>query len=224
MKIDTCFWLAWIEWSRSLFKRESPGTYRYDFFWLTILLVLISVMGLFLWSSKQGVLNKCMDVFLGNVPNYGVPIWLEAQLSPVGGRHLIGREVLKKISDLRISSLEAHPYKEVEEIYVKLPDYNVPGMSQYKSKEPIWRDKQSPDKNVEFNARAVYPQDPLWIVSRKKKERVLNLPLEVTLDRSLFKKYFDCDVYRQSIDSSVPENLLGGMPEIRESDSLWCLR
>jgi hypothetical protein len=65
--------LAWIEWQRSLFWHQSS---KPDFFWLTLLLALTLSLALLIYGSREGLLNRFMDVSLGYVQNAGIPIWV----------------------------------------------------------------------------------------------------------------------------------------------------
>jgi len=123
--------LAWIEWRRSL-----TGQDNYDFFWLAMLLWLTLTLALLLWGSREGLLNKFVEVFLGNIEGVGIPIWVVAN-------HEIDRELLQS------EEIKLYPYREVERLEVALPGLWAPGGWAVSWPDPLWQmgTRTSPPKS-----------------------------------------------------------------------------
>ncbi|MDM8559433.1 FtsX-like permease family protein [Candidatus Parabeggiatoa sp. HSG14] len=190
--------LAWIEWYRSF---RMTGKDNHDFFWLGVLLFLTLTLALLLWGSREGLLNKFVDVSLGHIEGVGIPIWVIAN-NPEG----IDRELLEQ------SDIKFHPYREVERYEVALPMNDL-----FVAK--IW------DEKIPFNGWAVSTVDPLWQLSNKKSisansTETFTIPLEITLNESLFKQYFNCAAYVETVQQQMP---FWTPPPISKEKSLYCL-
>lgn len=198
------FWLklGWLEWQRSLFQ----GKQNRDFFWLIVLLSLTLLLAILLKGTQEGLLDKFVDVSIGHVEGAGIPVWVTAN-SPLGKR--IDRETLDNIS----TDFKLYPYREVE-----LPEIGLIGSESERKK--IWRTKN-------FIGWAVSIDDPLWQTGMEDQEKSIldfqenqsNMPLVVILNKSLFKKFFDCDTYLNTLHSHYPflEKIA------KENDKLYCL-
>jgi len=134
--------LAWIEWRRSFLWNKSS---KPDFFWLTMLLALTLSLALLIYGSREGLLNRFMDVSLGYVQDAGIPIWIVAKVDDEG--RVMDRELLEKIQSL---DYKIHPYRLVEWDQVSLPG-TIDG------KTDLWQ-----AEHIAFKGWAVSADDPLW--------------------------------------------------------------
>jgi hypothetical protein len=186
--------LAWIEWYRSF---RLTGKDNHDFFWLAVLLWLTLTLALLLWGSREGLLNKLVDVSLGNIEGVGVPIWVVANNSEG-----IDRQLWQQ------TEIQLYPYREVDQIEVKLP--NSPA-----------------DKQRWFEGWAVSSEDPLWqlgvksVASAPVPQTVSVPPLAIILSKNLFKQYFNCAIYVESLRPQLPSASLP--PPATKEDNLSCL-
>ncbi|MDM8547871.1 ABC transporter permease [Candidatus Venteria ishoeyi] len=204
--------LSWLEWWRS----ARYGKDNRDYFWLTVLLFLTLTLALLLWGARSGLLEKFVDVSIGRIEGAGIPVWLASNT-----RTGIDRKLLNKIRQEQ--QLEFFPYREVESHEINLPTEN----GTYK--QNIWHSKNlennqasikrniKPDstevksKNsntsiIPFEGWAVALNDPLWQmeISQPQFQDDSGLPLEVVLNLSLFKQYFDCAAYQEVIQTRLP--------------------
>jgi len=185
--------LAWKEWYRS----NRSGQPNRDFLSLTVLLFLTLTLALLLWGGREGLLNKFVDVSVGNIEGAGIPIWLAANYTNLHG---IDRNLLQA---LRQQNITLYPYREVEYHEVDLPKQDGP---------QIWA--SITDEKVPFNGWAVSFQDPLWQMGMKTPPDS-TLPLDIILNRSLFEQNFNCSAYIKALQKKqVP---------ITQSDNLGCL-
>ncbi len=183
--------LAWIEWRRSFLWSKSS---KPDFFWLTMLLALTLSLALLVYGSREGLLNRFMDVSLGYVKDAGIPIWIVAKVDDEG--RVMDRELLESL-DYNI-----HPYRLVEWDQVSLPR-TIDG------KTDLWQAEQ-----IAFKGWAVSADDPLW-----KGNKTTALPLEIILSKSLFKQYFQCEAYENALKDKLPNF----KTQAASSDKLYCL-
>lgn len=229
------FWLAVVEWRKSFAPFRRGGQHRLDFFWLTVLLFLSSTLMLFLWGSKEGLLNRFMEVSVGYLPGHGIPIWVRSELAEDGSGFLLDHKILKEIQQIDISNIEAYPFREVEAKDIRIPgyeEYYLGYSREIKKGQVVWHETGDPRKMAHFKAWAVYSYDPLWNQGNNDatltadRPQALGIPSEVVLSRALFEKHFDCEAYRRALKKiyRLPESMLGGIKELRQSDCLWCLR
>jgi RNAse (barnase) inhibitor barstar len=174
-------------------KAGCPG--GRDFVWLSIFMALLLTLMLLLLASREGLLNRFVDVLLGNVPGHGVPISVTNNMFSKGGRNAIDSSVLTVVKGLNndIPGLQIYPYRTLEaNLYplVSLPD------------EQIWKNKRDDGSKFgpEFNGWAVYSDDPLWDV----RSVSTMLPLKIVMSRTLFDTYFDYPHYRQTLQGLLP--------------------
>jgi len=190
--------LAWIEWYRSF---RLTGKDNHDFFWLAILLLLTLTLALLLWGSREGLLNKFVDVSLGNIEGAGIPIWVAAN-----NMEGIDRPLLEQ------TTVSFYPYREVEHYELALP-------SHYHLKTKLW------DNKVPFAGWAVGADDPLWHIGISNANTLTTtddwfpIPLEIILNRSLFQQYFNCAAYIQVVQQQLPF----WTPPPKTSEPLYCL-
>jgi hypothetical protein len=190
--------LAWIEWYRSF---RLTGKDNHDFFWLAVLLLLTLTLALLLWGSREGLLNKFVDVSLGNIEGAGIPIWVAAN-----NMEGIDRTLLEQ------ATMSFYPYREVEHYELALP-------SHYHIKADLW------DNKVPFAGWAVGVDDPLWQIGVKNANTLTTtddwfpIPLEIILNRSLFQQYFNCATYIKVVQQQLPF----WTPPPTTADPLYCL-
>jgi len=177
------FKLAWIEWSRSFSLGGGKNSGKQDFLWLTIFLALTISLALLLYGSREGLLNRFMDVSIGYVQGAGIPIWVTAEIDDEG--RVIDREMLEVIEN---KGFNFHPYRLVEWDQISLP-------ATMDGKTSLWKAKHLP-----FKGWAVSRDDPLW----QRNQKTTELPLEVVLSKSLFQQYFQCSNYEKELKDKLP--------------------
>ena len=187
--------LAWIEWYRSF---RLTGKDNHDFFWLALLLFLTLTLALLLWGSREGLLNKFVDVSLGRLEGVGIPIWVAANNEEGLDRQL-----------LQTAGIQFYPYREVESFEASLPI----------NTKPIW------DNKVSFEGWAVSSIDPLWQLGVNNQVPTVTtqpfpVPLEIILSNSLFKQYFNCAAYVAAVQPQLP---FWSPPVTTEANPLFCL-
>ncbi len=197
--------LAWVEWRRSFFWSKSA---KPDFFWLTILLALTLSLALLVYGSREGLLNRFMDVSLGYIQQAGIPIWVIAGVDEHG--RVIDRELLEKI---KAQKIDIYPSRLVEWDEISLP-------KTMDGKTPIWKAKHLP-----FKGWAVTPEDPLWKGNLSGHTENTVLPLEVILSKSLFEQYFHCAEYEKALEEAFEEKRLANFTKKQptSNDKLYCL-
>jgi hypothetical protein len=187
--------LAWIEWYRSF---RLTGKDNHDFFWLALLLFLTLTLALLLWGSREGLLNKFVDVSLGRLEGVGIPIWVAANNEEGLDRQL-----------LQTAGIQFYPYREVESFEASLPI----------NTKPIW------DNKVPFEGWAVSSIDPLWQLGVNNQVPTVTtqpfpVPLEIILSNSLFKQYFNCAAYVAAVQQQLP---FWSPPVTTKANPLFCL-
>ena len=178
--INTWQKLARIEWYRS-FWNSKPNK---DFLWLTVLLSLTLILALLLWSGREGLLNKFVDVSVGHIEGAGIPIWLAA--NNVNG---INKNILQ---NTELQNIKIYPYREVEWHEVNLPDPI--------DDAKIWNANS-------FEGWAVASDDPLWKIQSNTASQ--DLSLNIILNKSLFQQHFNCDAYIKALQIpylTIPDN------------------
>lgn len=193
--------LAWKEFCLPFRYKKSGCPGGRDFVWLTIFLTLLLSLILLLWASREGMLNRFVDVLLGNVPGYGVPVSVTNNMLSKGGLNAIDSSVLAAVKDLKqeVPGLQVFPYRSLEAAshpLVALPAENV------------WENKHNGSKfGPDFDGWAVYFDDPLW-----QGDATQALPMEIVMSRSLFADYFNYGAYRNSLREMLPQPLFDELP------------
>ena len=175
--------LAWKEfWLPFYYRKRGGCPGGRDFVWLTTFQTLILTLMLLLLASREGMLNRFVDVLLGNVPDRGVPIWVTNNMLSRGGINGIDTTVLSRVKALNqsrtqrggpaLTDLKIYPYRALEQ--GMHPLVALPHGDLWKNQRPDGS-KAGPD----FNGWAVGAGDPLWAG----KGGVQTLPLEITLSR-----------------------------------------
>ncbi|MCP4203844.1 MAG: hypothetical protein GY769_18145, partial [bacterium] len=176
---------------------------------LSILLCLTSFLTLFLWGTREGLLGQFINVSLGKVEGYGVPVWV---LSNIGdGRNPgIDCELTARLEALDPGLIHVFPFRRIE------GDVGLPGPP--KGETAAWSDQYG-----SFYGRAVWPHDPLWTspgeAASQNGEDGPAVPLEVVLNRKLLEQSLRCDAYRAALRGLYPGLTL---PE-EGQDALECL-
>lgn len=170
-----------------------------DFVWLTIFMALLLTLMLLLLASREGLLNRFVDVLLGHVPGHGVPIAVTNNMLSKSGVNAIDSSVLAEIRalDAQIPGLAVYPYRSLEAgLY---PLVSLPG-------EDMWNNIREDGSTFgpNFDGWAVYADDPLWSKTASSE----SLPLEIVINRSLFRTYFDESVYLKALQERLPPALL----------------
>jgi len=195
---------------RTLLKKRTPG--GRDFFWLTVLVTLIFSCALLLFSIKQGLSDRFVDVLLGSVPNAGIPIWV--QTNPYhGSKQELDEGLLAQIAAHAQAQalpqqahaakpLTIHPYGDVSVNFIDLPD-----------KAEVWA-----DKSEGFKGLAIYPEDPLWryAMGDNTGQTAPGPLLHIVLSRSLVEKHFNYSLYLEKLKKALPTPLWAKLPETKE--------
>jgi len=199
--------LAWKEFTLpfSYFQKGGcPG--RRDFLWMTVFMTLILTLTLLLAASREGLLNRFVDVFLGNVPDYGVRVSVKNNMLSKGGLNGIDTSVLTEIEK---SGYKVFPYRHLESSLnplVALPD------------SKIWRNRRNGDKiGPDFDGWAVYSDDPMWNFPSPHSG---GLSLEIVMARNLFLKYFDYQQYYSVLKKKLPEDYFANLPQKIDKSSV----
>lgn len=102
--------LAFVEYFLPFRKpRQAPG--GRDFLWLTLLLALVQALGLLLTSTEEGVLDQSVDIFLGDVEGYGIPVWvIPNYLADRANPRLIDHALIEAFE---AEGYQASPYREM---------------------------------------------------------------------------------------------------------------
>ena len=182
-------------------KSRCPG--GRDFAWLTIFMALILTLMLLLLASREGLLNRFVDVLLGNLPGLGVPISVTNNMLSKGGVNAIDTAVLAEINALaqRMPGLVAYPYHTLEASLHPL--ISLPAEKSWHNTQPDGS-KFGPD----FDGWAVAADDPLW----RQTAAAEAFPLEIIVNRPLFRKHFDYAAYRQALQENLPPELFNTLP------------
>ena len=210
--------LAWLEWARSFSPRNSGGgSGRRDFLWLTVLLFLTTVLGLFLWGSKQGAQAQFIDVSLGNVPGYGVPIWIRKNFAE-GRNPGINASLIGRIDALGAGDVRTFPYRQVDG-QLRLPELEEVRFSK-NGEGRIWSSSDT-SRQPTFRGRAVSVRDPLWPQSPGSEAEIAtgSLPLTLVLHRELFERHFRCEGYAEALAGTFARLEVDAQP----NDPLWCI-
>ncbi|MBF0383090.1 MAG: ABC transporter permease [Magnetococcales bacterium] len=206
--------LTVLEWSRSFRFNNKGGGGQRDFMWLSLMICLLLTLALLVWSSREGVLNRFVDISLGYVQGAGVPIWVAANI--LDGT-AIDNKMLSKIQQLGkkkfSGGLTIYPYREVEPRDVSLPGWsaektysnkeNAPVVWAVQANDPLWREKNVANQNISDHEAS-------------------NSYLQVLLNRPVFAKQFRCDQYRKALEAELTQVLLDQEP-VKFTEPLACL-
>jgi len=219
--------LGWKEfWLPFIYRKPGGCPGGRDFVWLTIFMFIILTLILLLSATKEGLLNRFVDVFLGNVPEHGVPISVSINMTHPGGTDGIDRELLgaiKKIgsedkdSSVKIPSIEVQPFREIETEHDKF--VGLPGEPDTK----IWDSAHG----IDFNGWAVYKDDPLWDTTGKNSDSYRSPDLQIILSRALFQKFFSYDKYKEYLSEILPNTFSSSIPDLIDMksesplDTIW---
>ena len=186
--------LAWLEFILP-FKRPKSGVPGgRDFLWLTLMLTLVITLALLLLATRTGLVNKFIDVFLGNTKEKGVPVWVIPNPFNKSGIDFINKDIM---SDIQARGYAIYPYREIEPglDYINLPQ------------KKIWKAKSKLEP--QFSGWAVYADDPLHQTGKPPD----GLPLEITLSKTLFREFFNFEAYRDALSEKIPRSVLDKIPQ-----------
>jgi len=176
--------------NKNFFRGKCPG--GCDFRWLTFLLAGVLCMALLLLSTQKGLMNRFVETLVGKVPHYGVPIWVVPTIG-----HRIDATILSEINKIA----PVFPYRDIYPEKIHLPGHSeTPGRAVH-SFDPLW---QLP-ANTQPDPETCFPH----ALSDS------TLPLEVTLNKSWFKKHFDYPAYRKALESRLPPPCLTNLQSLR---------
>jgi hypothetical protein len=199
--------LAWIEFIRPFVRIRSGTPGGRDFVWLSLMLVLVMTLGLLLQATKEGLLERFVDVLLGSNKKHGVPVWVIPNPISKGAVRMISNNVVESVKQ---AGYEIFPYREIDAELdaIELIDPR------------IWRRPSKLDPR--FSGWAVYMDDPMW----PETQRQGSLPLRIVLNRHLFEKHFDLAAYREALQGHLPKILWNDAPNGRGDrdgmpDKLW---
>lgn len=217
--IRSWFILGWKEFWLPFHYRKTGCPGGRDFAWLTTFMAFMLTLVLLLLASREGLLNRFVDVLLGNIPGHGIPIRVTNNILRNAGVDAIDTSVLsevRRLGESRIPGLDIYPYRSLEaSLYppVKFPDAQ------------IWSNTREDGSKIgpDFDGWAVYAHDPLW----KGPASSTAFPLEIILSRTLFNTYFNYDAYRQVLKTKLPKRVYEKLPDHFDGglqkplDELW---
>ncbi|MCP3866876.1 MAG: hypothetical protein GY703_02030 [Gammaproteobacteria bacterium] len=221
--------LGILEWSRSVTGLSRDRTGRLDFFFLTILLALTLTLGMLLLGTREGILNRFIDTSLGRLQGHGIPIWVYTTIIDRSGRMdslIDSRELIDEL-DATIGA-RIYVYREIEPNRVSLPGYDDARAfyeEEVMAPIPVWGED---GVQMPFNVRGVSNQDPLWLRAGVPSDPSESMPLVIVLNRSLFKRHFQCAVYLEALASAqfrspLPPRDLAEVSKQKSSAGLGCL-
>ncbi len=202
------------------FDRKAKYAGKRDIFWITIFFILIFFLSLLLLGSREGVLDKFVDVFLGNMPDYGIPVLMAPNLLSKDGIKGIDCDLIKEIKKLGFHPFPYHHFEGGIMDVIALPGNDT------------WKklSKEDPD----FDGWAVYPDDPIWKLAMDKAaipHSTLvddnNPPLQMIIAKERFLKYFDYQKYYHFMEENLPEVFFKALPKKMDTnkekplDILW---
>ena len=176
-----------------------------DFFWLTLLSMLVLLFALLMSSTREGLSERMVDLLLGRVPGHGIPVWVRSNPYTPGGKNLIDSAIVKQVNAMGtyqdkaayVPNLRIYPYQEVDQISLSLPGDNV------------WHRHPNDPESPAFEGIALTEVDPLWIFATRGAQ---NNNLTIVLNRSIFKTYFKYKMYRDSLKNMLPSPLFQKVP------------
>jgi hypothetical protein len=178
-----------------------------DFFWLTLLSMLVLLFALLMSSTREGLSERMVDLLLGRVPGYGIPVWVRSNPYTSGGKNLIDSSIVKQVNAMGtyqddaaytyVPRMQIFPYQEVDQISLSLPGEN------------LWHRYPNDPESPAFEGIALTENDPLWIFTTKD---VQNKHLTIVLNRSIVKTYFKYKAYRDYLKNVLPSPLSKEVP------------
>lgn len=239
--------LAWIEFFRSFGLRAPGGR---DFMWLTTLLLGLQLLSLLLLSSREGVLERSMDAFLGFEPGYGVPIWVAPNALRTRNAGQIDQALIDHLTE---QGFPVAPFRR----FAAATKLQLPGAG-------VWRAdtrRRSRDE-TRFEGLAAETGGPLWpslprpgvsgqhgcagaVPTEEVSEPMIPPPgaaeagaappapgvveagWQLALNCDLMLRYFDLAAYRQALEGRLPAAEFARIPETQdrlfEMDRIWLL-
>jgi hypothetical protein len=194
-----------------------------DFFWLTLLSMLVLLFALLMSATREGLSERMVDLLLGRVPGHGIPVWVRANPYTSGGKNLIDSSIVNQLNAMGdfhgsshntyVPGLKIYPYQEMDEISLSLPG------------DGLWHKLPNDPESPGFEGMAVTANDPLWIFATKNNQKK---PLTIVLNRSIFKSYFNYVSYRNKLKKELPSPLFQKVPSkndffLSDKTHLWLL-
>jgi len=208
--------LAFKDWYRNSIPFGKIVRQR-DFFWFSTTLLFTLLLFIFIHGTTRGIYYKFMDMSMGYVENMGIPIWLKQKKSYDDEKF---RKIIQQIENIDKGNIKVLPFVYIDPSCVKLPGYSEKRSHEKGSELPVWYERINDRIEAsKLNIRAVsHFHDPLWDVDNEQSQKI-STPLEVTLDKSLFQKHFNCTRYNQELKKrQLP------IKTVNESeDDLYCL-
>lgn len=187
--------LAFLEFKRAFGRRAAGGR---DLFWLTLLMFFVQFLALLILAARGGILERSIDAFLGNTPDYGIPVWVLPNYLGTQQPVMITSDLLSEVS---ADGFHAAPFRRLENgRMLRLPA------------DGIWRG--------EFAGMAVELDGPL--AARAAVVQSGDGPWQIVLDRRLFAAHFNLEAYRSALKGRLPEADWAEIPSSLEAlDRLW---
>lgn len=196
--------LSLVEFLRSCSRRAPGGR---DFFWMTLLMFFVQLLALLILSAREGVLDRSVDAFLGNRPGYGIPVWTLPNNFGENEPVMITNELVGEVRD---SGYYGAPFRRVENLQlIRMPDNNV------------WTASRGAGGGL-LSGMAADFSGPLYpTINRPPTEGSIPPELQdawdIVLDENIFRRYFNLEAYRESLQGRIPDSQFAAIPESIEN-------
>lgn len=188
----------------------------WDFPRLVILLSLTMSLILFAIGTKNTLLNNFAEVLLGKLPNSGIPVWINSDISAGGTR--IDKKALLNLSK---SNIKFYPYEEVSSTVLRLPGcFRKDNINEKASSCKLWDGGKFADtfqqkkETPVFSGISVFLDDPLWKFDNFKNDNS-NLKLPIHLSLAQFMN-FNFDAYIEELKQRLPSRFIKKLPTRKE--------
>lgn len=206
--------LSVLEFIRSCSRRAPGGR---DFFWMTLLMFFVQLLAIIILSAREGVLERSVDAFLGNRPGYGIPVWTLPNFLGNSQPVMITNELVEEVRD---AGFYGAPFRRLSNGELLRP-----------SARDVWTVPQGANGG-QFGGMAASFDGPFYPViitgpveGASPVPRTLENAWDIILDENLFRRFFDLEAYRTSLEGKLPQADLDLIPtrsaDIPKMSIIW---